>query len=303
MLANRQMMGGEVKADEDEKLGGASEALPAHYTRGHLDSHLVGSLGGRNVVRRHVCEVVLDTLHAVAHVHLVAVGEAVVVAVGAEVGLVLDVLEDPEEGGSEGGTAQRGNPVDPVVAGEVVVDDGGAERTGRVERATGVVDGEHLADEESESDTDRRDEGGTVLEAGKEENGRDKHEGHEELDEEATRDGSTTAESGLSEQRAGSKDIGESSAGKATDELRDEEQETADRGDGTDEDKGSGDSRVEETSGNAEEHPDGSSKGSSEHGGDVEPDRRQHVCTDRKTEDAWSGMRQRRRRKATDGGG
>lgn len=62
---------------------------------------------------------VLDALEAGAHVLLVPVGEAVVVGVRAQVGLVLDVLEQEEEGGSEGRSAQRRNPVDPVVAAQV----------------------------------------------------------------------------------------------------------------------------------------------------------------------------------------
>lgn len=92
--------------------------------RARLDDGLLHVLAAdaRTELRGEVRERVLEALHAVAHVHLVAVGESVVVAVRAEVGLVLDVLEEEEEDGSERGSAQRRNPVDPVVAAGLALD-------------------------------------------------------------------------------------------------------------------------------------------------------------------------------------
>jgi hypothetical protein len=46
---------------------------------------------------------------------------------------------------------------------EVSENDGGSETPGRIERSAGVVDAEKFGDEQGESDTDGRDEGGLVL--------------------------------------------------------------------------------------------------------------------------------------------
>ena len=59
--------------------------------------------------------------------------------------------------------------------------DTGSERSGRVERATSVVDAEELGNKESDSNTNWGDEGAAVLLGSKHEDGEDEHSGEEHL--------------------------------------------------------------------------------------------------------------------------
>lgn len=74
---------------------------------------------------------------------------AVLIWVG---GFVFEDLDELVEAGSNNGTKDRSNPVDPVVIGKGVVDDCWAEGSSRVEGSTGKVDAGQLGDEERKTD-------------------------------------------------------------------------------------------------------------------------------------------------------
>lgn len=75
---------------------------------------------------------------------------AVLVGVG---GFVLEDLDEFVETRCDDGAEDGAYPVDPVVAGEGVVDNCRAEGTGRVQTATGEVDASQLGNEEGKTDT------------------------------------------------------------------------------------------------------------------------------------------------------
>lgn len=82
------------------------------------------------------------------------VGGAIAVAVLVWVGrLVFEDLDEFVEAGRNNGTKDRSNPVDPVVAGEGVIDHCWTEGTSGVERSTGEVNASQLGNEERKPNT------------------------------------------------------------------------------------------------------------------------------------------------------
>lgn len=110
------------------------------------------------------------------------------VAVLARVGhFVLEHLDEEVKGNGEDGAHAGAHPVDPVLGVELARDDAGTDAAGWVQRASSVVDANQLGNEESQTDTDGSNKGGTMLLLCQHENGKDKLCSHERLDKETLR--------------------------------------------------------------------------------------------------------------------
>jgi hypothetical protein len=99
-----------------------------------------------------VCVVLVDTGGEQELLPPLHVGGAVAVLAGVG-GLVFEDLDELVEAGSNNGAENGSDPVDPVVAGEGVVDNCWAEGTCRVQTATCEVNASQFSNEECKTDT------------------------------------------------------------------------------------------------------------------------------------------------------
>lgn len=153
--------------------------------------------------------------------------------------------------------AQNGaDPVDPVVVGEGLADNAGAQRSSGVDSGAGGEDSDQMADEERHSNGEGGHEGGSVLLHGQEQNGQTQLGGAEHLDPESS--GSRHAVTQGVDERDGSggQGVSDTSSGHSSEQLGDGEAESSHGRDSTDKSESQSDTGVELTTGDSEEDED-----------------------------------------------
>jgi len=156
-----------------------------------------------------------------------------------------------------------------VIAVEAVLDDGRAERSRWVQAPAGEVYADQLRDEEGESDADGGDEGALVLLGREHEDAEDELGGEDHLDEEALHDRCPTAQRRLHRQWTGKHARHERRGRDAAEDLGNEQENPSVIRKGSDDAHAKRDGRVEQTAGNAEEHPGVDGEREAEAQGDI----------------------------------
>lgn len=183
-------------------------------------------------------------------------------------GLVVKELEGVVETNREDGTEDRTDPVDPVVVGERLSNNAGAQRSSGVDTSAGGEDGNQMANEERHSNGEGSHEGGSVLLDGEEQHGQTQLGSAEHLDPHSSGSGHTVTESVDEGDGAGGQGVGDTSSGHTGEELGDGQAQSSDGRNGTNKGEGESDTRVELTSGDSEEDEDVDEEGEAEAEGD-----------------------------------
>lgn len=152
--------------------------------------------------------------------------------------LVLQRLDEPVEQPRNARPHKRANPVDPVLSVKRSRDHARAKRPRRVETAAGELDAHHLCDEQGQPDAHGRNKGGAVLLGREHVDGKHQFGRQQGLDEDALGEVGAAREGGAHVEVLGEQIPDEHRGEDAAQDLREEEADRPDKGDGADEDHG-----------------------------------------------------------------
>lgn len=176
----------------------------------------------------------------------------VLVGVGS---FVFEGLDELVETGCKNGSQHRADPVNPVIAVKVPVDECWPKRSGRVQTAAGEVHANQLGNKQRETNTNRGNKGSSVLLGSQHEDGKDKLSGQEHLDEESLHYSRASTKCCLYRQRSREHAGDECCRSYATENLNNKQQDTTKPGNGTDKAHANGDGGIEESTRDTEKDP------------------------------------------------